>query len=995
MNKKKSRILSCITALALSVSVLPATFITAHAENVTYIDENFDSYTADEIIKSVGNNIASTPEPVKLGDITYNAGRRGNQTAITASASIVKDESSTNQRLSVNCGEYFDDNRGIKLDFNPTNSIPAAGDMNRGELLELSFDLNMPENGVFYLLGSTVTGSAFGRIAYDDVTGKATHIRAIFSRLRDLSQKTVTYKYMIATDEDGNVVGNTVTTSGITNDATFGGISFREGKLTDTPPNTAVGTYTIDNLKLEKKASDLGMVTIHITDDKGTALEADSTTVKISGMELHPNINGDVTVVLPAEAAGKTYPFTVSNPAYEWHEDMEDDYAGEFVLTQGKISDNVNVELSQKKVLKYPVAGDGDKTSNITGKPYLRTPASGSNPATTQFTATIYDQLGFLMDVSPDGTAHEDATAGEYAASWKIYPAETPEGERDSYTDEFVSIDQNGLVSVKEGFTAGGNGTTVSDKVKKYIVELTASHLNDGETYPAEAVNVVKTAPLYIGESDIIHYSPDEQDLSHTYTERSEYYIYPEPIPMPSVTRSIAKLKFETEPYGNNGTDQAQRTWALVGNINKEPANPTYPGADPIVGLQYVYDPVKEVGTITAWTGFQPGSSSVQRSSMTNMPFSQSNDVGKFDHSFVYKENYTAGTEITVIMDIDNVNQYVTFIDDKTGKVLGILPYDVKVTDIEGAVSGTYKNEGKGDLHVGEVLISDISDDYFGIVGDDNFAKIKGSNVTRQYSIAGKLPSEVNGVTWSIKSNAPEPEPNNSVTFTLNKTATENMSAKLIRATYTPDNKLSNVAIISEPVSIAAGATSVKVPVSINGTYMLWDSINGMKPLAPSEEFTGGANMNPLDGVSIDSAGILSVTNAAAPGSYTITATSSSGDTASMDIIISDYQTIADGTISYTVDNGEDTSSKLSVNTVSAQFSVTSLLDSLGDNVVAYISADNITWSSSNPSIMDVDADTGATTSISSAGTTVITATISFNGESYPITLSVTVEDAE
>lgn len=997
MNKKRRRILSFVTALALSASVFPAALITAHAEEHFSVNFSEDAYSEyangqNKIIAATNNNVV--PDPVKVGDITYSAGTRNGGT-MNNYASI------DNGALKVVSGRWAGADRGVKMMFNPAGGTPAWGDFDTGEVLELSFDVDIEVTGnttnipSFTVYNNAKTPTAIQEISATDI-GKGNHVRVIMDSNTEDDNGACTV-YMIATDKATNAfTGSSMKTGGVPFTLGFGGIVFTG----DTGVDNSTFVYTIDNLKIESNPADTGIAKIKVTDAGGNPLGNDPdspsdnpTVVEVAGMTLYPDKNGEVSVALPVG----THSLKVSRGGYEYAEDSKTGYDGDITVTTG-INNAKVIPLMLQKIVRYPAS------ATVFGAPFIAAPKTAAVSDPVKFEAVVLTQNGSPMDATDPAIPDSDKGDGdyntiEYNAFWEIYPtADYDSGaykEASYVRDNTVNIDAYGNVTVKKEFTVEGDSLTAEDKVREYTVELTAKHINDGDDYTG-VKDVVETAHIFVGESDVLYYSDSEFNQTYEEGSRFKYYDFHN-MKMPDVTRSVATLNFKTLPVGSNNTPIGQRTWALAGNLKpNETDNTKLSAFDPIVGLQLVRD-AGDVA-ITAWTDWDWVAA---ESTVTNNPFSQGGDVAAFKNSFVYDSAYTADTDITVIMDIDNANHYITFINSDDDSVIGILPYSAEVTTIDGAISGMYQNSG-GLLEVNEILVIEYGDDYKKLVGDNQFAKVKDSTVTKHYGISRNSDS-TETVTWSVEPKdyvAPEPDTTGNITFTLSETPTTDITdAQLIYAVYDNDtNKLAALNISDAPV-ISANSETVTIEVSQNGTYMLWDSLNGMKPLAPVENFTLGSDyVDPCGGMWISQSGLLTVPDTVEPGEYVITAKGNQGTDETMVIKIEDYQNISYHQYSYQTESDRTIHANIAAESalsladgehLNTQFYLTRAVDTLGDNIAPFIPSANITWSSNNESVVTID-ETGYATA-HEQGEAIITAVLTYNGTEYTLTTTVKV----
>ena len=167
----------------------------------------------------------------------------------------------------------------------------------------------------------------------------------------------------------------------------------------------------------------------------------------------------------------------------------------------------------------------------------------------------------------------------------------------------------------------------------------------------------------------------------------------------------------------------------------------------------------------------------------------------------------------------------------------------------------------------------------------------------------------------------------------------------------------------------------------ISGKTVTRSYIKSESVITPDETFTwavtdaaGAAS----EAVTISQDGVLSVTDAAAPGVYTITCTGSTGKTASLDVTVQDFATVTptvDGPKTYT--EGQ-----------TGTYVVTALVDQYGDDVFGLFAP---SFESSNTDVITIDAATGVATAVAN-GSADITITIGNPGKEAKVTIPATVD---
>ncbi len=221
--KKTKRLLSALTALTITASAFAGLVIPVSAESVVYVDENFDSYEAGEIIRA---GTTAVPDSVKKGDITYSAGSR--KDGITNIASIAA--AGAGNELVVSADRFSTAGRGIALTFEPEAAIPQISALAAGEVLKLSAKVKATA-------GFTVVG--YGDISGTDLTSTSDYVYV--SVLLDNEGGK---KYLIVRDAQNNTLN--MIESDLGDIKTISGISFCLG----------AGAYNIDDIKVEATAKE-------------------------------------------------------------------------------------------------------------------------------------------------------------------------------------------------------------------------------------------------------------------------------------------------------------------------------------------------------------------------------------------------------------------------------------------------------------------------------------------------------------------------------------------------------------------------------------------------------------------------------------------------------------------------------------------------------------------------------------------------------------------
>lgn len=508
----------------------------------------------------------------------------------------------------------------------------------------------------------------------------------------------------------------------------------------------------------------------------------------------------------------------------------------------------------------------------------------------------------------------------------------------DEYTLEWAVYPEG--TSANDGLVTIGTDGVVS-------VDPTFHTSSDTATYDVHAV--VKTDDrgqdivykLVVGNNDIIYYEPVTWAVANTTRTATQNLTAPVTLPdMSAMTINLAM----------NYTE-GQSTFIVKGDVGN------------IVGLQHTGT------TIKAWTGWTG-----------NSAFNQSGDVDAFTNSAVLVDGYVDGTPIDITFTIDKENNSVTV---ATGTSTVSLPLTATPGTITGFQMGQYRNYGG--LTLTNVMVKEPNADYLAIVGDTDFAKVSGTDVTRQYSLSQSVIVPDETFTWTVAKTGEvsiaEDTAVSSAKFTV-AASTEARTVKAYKAVYNSDNTLASLSI--EDVNIAADQTEVVVEAAEGTKVMLWGANN--QPLAaavtasapeatPTEAPTSAPTTPPGSGsVYISNDGLLTVKDTAEAGVYTITATSniSATKTASLEITIDDFQQVTN--IEYTGSTAYDVTEE------TGTYAITGMTDKYGDDMTDLIT--DIKWSSSKTDVAEITPE--GTLAVKGAGSTTVTATIT-NGTAVTI----------
>ncbi len=450
---------------------------------------------------------------------------------------------------------------------------------------------------------------------------------------------------------------------------------------------------------------------------------------------------------------------------------------------------------------------------------------------TAAFTVKVLDQFDIPM------------TADEYGLTWAIYKTGTEE------TDPNVTIDENGVVSVKKAFNT-------DDKVAAFDVAATVKTDDRGQT-------VKKT--IYIGNNDIIYYEPLNWSQVGGTSNRNSSVNFINAVTLPDMTNVTLNLKYP------NGTD-GQSSLALVTDAGK------------LTGVTLVGD-----GRVCAWTGWN-GNSAMNQYDDIFVGGDESKGLRVTELKTLI-DNYTNGDTITVSFVIDKPNNAITV---NCGGVTESLTYSIAPETLKGIQWGQYRSSGA--ITIDNVMIQEPDNDYLAIAGDADFAKISGTTVTREYTLGQSVLVDGETFTWSVE--APEGAEADAVTVANGDTATSGILSVADTATkgvYTlkavstiNENKKAEFAVTvadfqgdSDNIQVTLAGAQAYRTTDTTGTYSVakvtdkfGDDITALLPAAVwTIDNTDVATITSDGTLTVVGAGTATVTAKITNGTSTITKT--------------------------------------------------------------------------------------------------------------------------
>jgi lysophospholipase L1-like esterase len=282
--KKTKKLLSLLTALTITASAFASLVIPASAESTVYVDENFDSYDAGEIIRA---GTTEPPASVKKGDITYSAGNRKDGLTNTASIAAMGE----GNELVISADRFSTSNRGIALTFEPEAAIPQVSALDAGEVLKLSAKIKATA-------GFTVVG-------YGDITGTDLTNTSDYVYVSVILDNEGGKKYLVVRDANNNTLN--MLESDLGDIKTISGISFCLG----------AGAYNIDDIKVETTSKEGEVpqekfynVTIKTESYAKIVYQIDSDPEKTT----YADVDGSIEI--PNVKGGSSFTYTASKEDY-------------------------------------------------------------------------------------------------------------------------------------------------------------------------------------------------------------------------------------------------------------------------------------------------------------------------------------------------------------------------------------------------------------------------------------------------------------------------------------------------------------------------------------------------------------------------------------------------------------------------------------------------------------------------------------------------------
>ena len=440
--KKSKRILSAITALAISASAFASMVIPASAADTTYFTVDFSSPA------TTGINAQGTAGqgPVAYGDyLTFSMGARGSGGDNTSNITI------DDGALKVISGNYASSQRGASIAFASTAGVPAFASVDAGNVLEISFKAKFQDAAstiqFFGITSSTV--SSGGQAVNDPYLSVASNPQIPTGEWVNVKVSVANDKkgYATITDEEGKLVS--------AKDFTAAGDSFDKIGFYGAP--TAVW---IDDLAVKQVANTYKTLTVSVADSGSNAVK--NTTIKVDrATELLEN-GGSITLALPAG----TYAIEASAPGYEANAGQKDAATDSAVVADADVTKNL--VINEQTYVHEPT------TVTVTG---------GQLAMTAPRTADSFTSKPFEVESVYDQN-NVDRTS-EATITWSVTPA-----------NDKVSVDPStGVVTVEKGFKpAEGN-------VQEFAVTATASMT--GTAVTASASKNIKISDYYFYEPGV------------------------------------------------------------------------------------------------------------------------------------------------------------------------------------------------------------------------------------------------------------------------------------------------------------------------------------------------------------------------------------------------------------------------------------------------------------------------------------------------------------
>lgn len=403
---------------------------------------------------------------------------------------------------------------------------------------------------------------------------------------------------------------------------------------------------------------------------------------------------------------------------------------------------------------------------------------------------------------------------------------------------------------------------------------------------------------------------------------------------------------------------------------------------------------VYETGTTTPVTGVTVENGVVSVTKAFNA--GEGKDVLLCDVVAVITDSANAEKTVTVKDTINVANDYIVLYDPVTSyTATGAKSVDYSVGDIAVPAEG---------LHISftyyKGAFSTAEDTSYGQLdfkdGDTTLFYLKDTNADG-VTLYGAEGSSVNlGIT---ERNTPY-QIDLTIIGQMVIASFEGGETVVVECPVTPTKITKLTASTSQNGGSGTGATnllvSTKVSINANSVNVSGDNnvakVSGKtvtrkytaKAYVPSEDDNFTWSIAPeTAGVSIAADGTLSIADTVAPGKITVTATSGT-KTGSMEVTIADFQdlTVAmDGPRAYNNKAGDK-----------GQYVLTSVTDGCGDNLVTEGTVPATAWTSSNTDVATIDAATGELTVVG-AGETTVKVTVTNGTKTSSAEIPVTVAE--
>lgn len=310
-----------------------------------------------------------------------------------------------------------------------------------------------------------------------------------------------------------------------------------------------------------------------------------------------------------------------------------------------------------------------------------------------------------------------------------------------------LQIDNIKVRNVEDDELPAEDYYTATINTTRYAIVKTS----DNQTYYADVNGVVNIYLLKAGTTfDYTISKSQYKDQTGTVTITDGDFVDSKPLESQATSEGEDVIYFESD-FGNAagtfGMATSDRAGSMALGTIDVPALATFSmdftvsaeeeahitwvlknaGGNILVGLQGTAD---GLFAFTGWSG--------------NAAFNQSDDVGKYTTGVKIADSYVGTSKISFVFDSNNKT-----ITAKCGDVSESLALTEDASNIASMVAGKFRT--KASMTIDNVMVSKPDPNYVNIVGDTSFAKIKGKTVTRQYTVSPAVivPDEV--FTWSME----------------------------------------------------------------------------------------------------------------------------------------------------------------------------------------------------------------------------------------------------